>query len=212
VYFPQSGIVSVMATFGAKRDIEVGLVGREGMTGTALVQLDTQSPHTAVVQVAGHALRLPAIHLMAALERSKSLRALLTRYARSLAIQASYTAVANGRAQLEVRLARWLLMVHDRIDGNSLALTHDYMATMLGARRPGVTLALHILEGKGVIRSRRGEVVITDRRGLVAETIGAYGQPEEEYARLTGIRLRKMSNFGAVSSSRHDLVKLHPAR
>jgi CRP-like cAMP-binding protein len=210
VYFPQSGIVSFVATFGVRRDIEVGLTGRDGMTGTALLQLDTQSPYTAMVRLDGHAVRLASAHLVAALDRNPPLRALLTRYARSFGIQVSYTAVANGSSLLAERLARWLLMVHDRVVGDRLALTHDYIAVMLGVRRLGVTEALHILEGKGLIRSNRGEVVIRDRDGLAAEAGGGYGQPEAEYSRVTGIPLGKMSDGSTASSADADLPEVRP--
>ena len=94
--------------------------------------------------------------------------------------------MANGRAKIEERLARWLLMVQDRIDGDEAALTHDFIAIMLGVRRPGVTDAIHALEGKGLVRATRGALRIVDREGLEALAGGAYGLPEKEYRRLFG--------------------------
>jgi CRP-like cAMP-binding protein len=187
VHFPESGVAAIVAALGPHSGaLEVGLIGRDGMTAVSLAQYDDQSLYTTVVQVAGAAVRLPAGQVVAALERSRALRTLLGRYGRALAIQVSYTALANGRAKLEARLARWLLMVHDRVDGNSIHLTHEDLSAMLGVRRPGVTVALHILEGKGLIKSVRGTVIVKDRAGLIAQTAGAYGPPEAEYARLVG--------------------------
>jgi CRP-like cAMP-binding protein len=101
-------------------------------------------------------------------------------------VQVAHTALANGRAKIEERLARWLLMVHDRIDGDEVNLTHDFIALMLGVRRPGVTDALHALEGKGLIRSTRGVLRIVDREGLEVIANAIYGVPEAEYRRLIG--------------------------
>jgi hypothetical protein len=131
---------------------------------------------------------------------------------RAFAIQVAFTALANGRAKLEERLARWLLMVHDRVVGDRIVLTHEYMAVMLGVRRPGVTVALHILEGKGAIRSHRGEVVIKDREGLAAEAGGGYGQPETEYARLLGSEPGKRTDESAASSAEAQLSQMRPAK
>jgi hypothetical protein len=165
-----------------------------------------------MVQVSGQAMRVPASHFVTALRQSPNMRMLLSRYARAFAIQVAFTALANGRAKLEERLARWLLMVHDRIVGDRIALTHDYMAVMLGVRRPGVTVALHILEGKGVIRAHRGEVVIKDREGLAAEAGGGYGQPEAEYARLLGSELSKRTDESTASSAEVHLSQIRPAK
>jgi CRP-like cAMP-binding protein len=177
-------MASVVATMQRGRDIEVGVIGREGMTGSAIVQGDDRSPYHTYVQVDGSAFRIGFDDFRDALRQSPTMRAVLTLYVRVFAIQVSATALANGRSRLEERLARWLLMVHDRTDSDRFAITHEFLAIMLGVRRPGVTVALHILEGKGLIRSNRAEVVITDRDGLVELADGAYGLPEREYHRL----------------------------
>jgi DNA-binding transcriptional MocR family regulator len=92
--------------------------------------------------------------------------------------------LANGQAKLEERLARWLLMCHNRVKGDEMTLTHEFLATMLGVRRAGVTIALHMLESQGLIRATRGVVTIQDREGLEEAADGSYGQPEAEYRRL----------------------------
>ncbi|TIM23513.1 MAG: Crp/Fnr family transcriptional regulator [Mesorhizobium sp.] len=185
VYFLEDGIASVVATASSK-EAEVGLVGVEGMTGAALVMGADYAPHECYVQSPGSALRIGAEPFKAALVNSPTLRLFLLRYVHYFHIQTSYTALINAKSNLEERLARWLLMCDDRVQGNRLAITHEFLAVMLGARRPGVTVGLQVLEGRGLIYSRRGEVHIRDRSGLMASANGTYGPPEADYVRLLG--------------------------
>jgi len=185
-YFIESGIGSMIARTSHRREAEIGLIGRDGMIGVDLAQGDSCSPYEFISQVEGWALRIPADKFTAALSWSMTLRMLCIRFARALAVQTAYTALVNAQSKLEDRLARWLLMIHDRIDEDRFETTHDFIAQMLAVRRPGVTVALHILEGKGLIRSNRGEVLIRDREGLIELSDGAYGQPEQEYERIMG--------------------------
>ncbi|CDZ62000.1 Crp/Fnr family transcriptional regulator [Neorhizobium galegae] len=191
VYFLETGLGSVVASKEGGSTVEVGLFGRDGMTGTSLVQGDTESPFDCFVQMGGSALRVSADNLREVLSKSIPLTALLTHYARALGIQTTYTALANGQIKLEERLARWILMVHDRTDGDSFSVTHEFLAMMLGVRRPGVTVALQILESKRFIKSQRGEILVRDRHGLIDLSQGTYGPAETEYERLTGIPLGK---------------------
>jgi CRP-like cAMP-binding protein len=183
VYFPESGIISIVAK-SAEDQIEAGLIGNEGMSGAAVVLGNHRSPNDAYVQMAGAAHRITAKRLRAALDASKVLRQRLQRFSHVLMVQIAQTAFANGKARIDERLARWLLMVHDREDGNDLALTHEFVAVMLGVRRSGVTDALHELEGKGLIRASRGAIHVLNRKGLMALARGIYGVPEAEYERL----------------------------
>ena len=185
VYFPDAGIISVVATSGGD-SIEAGIIGWEGMSGTSIVMGNHRSPNDAFVQVAGHAHRIPVKPLRAALEASGTLRLLMQRYAHVFMVQVAHTALANGRANIEVRLARWLLMAQDRQEGGELRLTHDFIAVMLGVRRAGVTDTLADLEGKGLIRRERAAIHILKRKGLLRLAGGAYGVPEAEYERLLG--------------------------
>jgi CRP-like cAMP-binding protein len=185
-YFVTAGIVSVVARSSEHESIEAGLIGCEGMTGAAIVMANHRSPNEAFVQVEGAAQRIDADKLRAAIARSARLNGLLLRYVHVFNTQIAHTALANGRANIEERLARWLLMIDDRIDGHEARLTHDFIALMLGVRRPGVTDALHALEGKRTIRSMRGSVRILDRERLQELAGGAYGVPESEYRRLIG--------------------------
>ncbi len=107
-------------------------------------------------------------------------------YAQAFLIQTVQTALANGTAKIEERLSRWILMSHDRVGHNDLPLTHEFLSIMLAVRRPGVTDALHQLEGRGLIRATRGQITVVDRAGLIRVAEGSYGVPEAEYQRLLG--------------------------
>jgi CRP-like cAMP-binding protein len=118
------------------------------------------------------------------MQASPRLREVLLRFVQSFLIQATHTAISNGSARLEERLARWLLMAHDRIESDDLPLVHEFLALMLGVRRPGVTIGIHSLEGAGLIEARRGVIKILDRKGLEDAANASYGVPEAEYRRL----------------------------
>jgi CRP-like cAMP-binding protein len=186
VYFLEEGIGSVVAMTSDGKNAEVGLIGFEGMTGSALVMGVNYAAHECYVQSAGNAVRIGVEPFNAALANSPTLRFFLLRYVQHLHIQTGYTALSNARAKLEDRLARWLLMCDDRVPGGRLTITHEFLSVMLGVRRPGVTVGLQLLEGRGLIRSQRGEVTIRDRDGLVAHANGTYGKSEAEYVRLFG--------------------------
>jgi CRP-like cAMP-binding protein len=173
VFFPESGYASVVAD-SDKRPIEVGLIGREGMTGLAVVLGADRSAHETFMQAAGHGRCIRAKHLRELLELSATLHRSMLRYAHAFLEQTTRTAVANGRNKLEERLARWILMAADRIDGAELPLTHEFLAMMLGVRRPGVTVAIQELEHAGAIQRRRGHIVIIDRATLERLSNGTY--------------------------------------
>jgi CRP-like cAMP-binding protein len=183
VYFIEAGLASVVWEISTEGSTEIGLVGWEGMTGLGIVYGDTQTPFETFMQIEGAALRCETERLRSVWEESAVVRAILARYARAFTIQSSATAVVNGRYNLEQRLARWMLMVSDRM-GHNFNITHDFIAVMLAVRRPGVTLAIQSLEGRSLIRATRGAIQIIDRAGLIAFAKGAYGLPEREYERL----------------------------
>jgi CRP-like cAMP-binding protein len=186
VYFPEDGIVSIVAVTLDGKSCEVGLFGREGMSETATVLGTDHSPHEAYVQSAGMSgLRLSTAVLNDAFEQSTTLRRHLLRYVQAMMIQLSSSIAAAGQT-IEQRLGRWLLMCDDRIDGNEVALTQEFMSMMLGVRRPGVTMAIDHLVQHDLIAKRRGIVVIRDRAGLQALADGGYGLAEAEYERLIG--------------------------
>ena len=173
VYFPESGFASVVAD-GGKQPIEVGIIGREGMTGLPVVLGNDRNSHEVFMQAAGKGHCIKADALRKAIDTSVTLHRSMLRYVHHFLDQTSRTAVANGRSKIDERLARWLLMADDRIDGTDLSLTHDFLAMMLGVRRPGVTLALQELEHKGLIDRKRGHIVIVDREGLEELSNGTY--------------------------------------
>lgn len=185
VFFMEAGVASVVAVSSGQR-IEVGLIGREGMTGSAIVLGNHRSPHETYIQVAGEGQRISAARLRTAMAASGAMRALFLKFVQAFAIQTAHTAIANGRAKLDERLSRWLLMAQDRIGGRDLPLTHEFLALMLGVRRAGVTDALSVLEGEKIIRAVRGNITVLNRKRLEGTARDSYGVPEAEYRRLIG--------------------------
>ena len=186
VYFPESGVMSVIATTDDGHRIEVGLFGRDGMSNPHLLLGVDRSPHETVCQVAGVAYRMPAAALLRLTAYSSALAAPLLKYVQAFTVQTAHTALSNGSYKIEERLARWLLMCHDRTEGDEVALTHESLSVMLGVRRSGVTLAIHILEGARLIKGDRGRITILNRKGLEAVAGDSYGAPEAEYERILG--------------------------
>jgi CRP-like cAMP-binding protein len=179
VYFLDSGVASIVAN--GQRAIEVGMIGREGMTGVSvLLGNSDRVPHETYMQIAGRGQRMSVTNLRAAIGESDTLLQVLLRSVHAFLTQTTQTALANGRSKIEERLARWLLMAHDRIDGNELVLTHEFLSIMLGVRRSGVTTALQELERKGLIEHRRSLVMVKDRAGLEESSNGSYTRPNDD--------------------------------
>ena len=180
VYFPIEGLISLMARGSRGRRLEVGLVGSEGMTAAAaLLDENSVTATEAIVQLPGKAWRISARDLVSAAERDGVLRAFLLRYVRSMVGQMAQTAVATGHAKIEQRVARWLLMASSRCRSSRIEVTHDHLSQVLAVRRSGITVALHMLETRRVIKSYRKLVEILDHAGLVREADGHYGPSEE---------------------------------
>lgn len=186
LYFPEHGIASVVTANDPNAQIEIGLIGREGVTGLAVIMGSASTPHSTFVQAPGDALRIAVKQFLGACEQSETLRTPLLRYAHVFMVQTANTAAANAKGTIEARLARWLLMAQDRMDDDNLPLTHEFLAVMLGARRPGVTDALHELAKNDLIRKDRGIIVVVDRGGLIKRAGKLYGEPEAEYIRQFG--------------------------
>ena len=184
IYFMDAGIASVVAVQAGEDRVEVGLVGREGMTGTAVVLGGQSSPHETYIQVRGEAQQIAVDALKAAMQSSKPLHSLLLRYVHAFMVQTAHTAISNARANVDQRLARWILMAHDRITGDLLPLTHEFLALMLGVRRAGVTEAVHALASRDLIEFHRGEIIVRNRKPLEKYAGHSYGVPEAEYKRL----------------------------
>ena len=191
VYFPEDGIISIVAISLDGKPCEVGLFGREGMSETATVLGTDHSPHEAYVQAAGvSSLMLDTVRLDAAMHQSPTLRLHLLKYVQAMLVQLS-SSIAAASQTTEQRLARWLLMCHDRVNGDTIRLTHEFVGMMLGVRRAGVTDAMITLGIEHMILGKRGEIVIKDRAGLEAVAAGSYGLAEAEYERLIGRKLRR---------------------
>jgi CRP-like cAMP-binding protein len=179
VYFIEAGFASVVANGSKKTSIEVGLIGREGMSGLSIVMGDVErAANETYMQAAGAGQRMPAANLRHAVATSHSLHQKLLRYAHAFLVQTTSTALANGRSKIDERLARWLLMADDRLDDDELPLTHEFLGLMLGTHRPGVTLAVQALEKERLITAQRGSITILNRRGLEKRSNGTYVPPE----------------------------------
>jgi CRP-like cAMP-binding protein len=186
VYFPETGFASVVAVQRSGKEVEVGLIGREGMTGLPIVLGNHRSPHSTYIQSPGKGQSIPAAQLRRATQTSVSLRDSLLKFVQAFGVQTTHTAICNAQSRIDVRLARWLLMAQDRIQAEILPLTHEFLSLMLAVRRPGVTEALKALRQRGLISYRRGEITINDRKGMERVAGEAYGTPESEYRRLIG--------------------------
>ena len=185
-HFLNSGIGSIVVSTTDSRRIEAGLFGRDGFSGASGLLGSDQCPQTTMVQVEGNGYRMPLRDLRSACNQSPSLREMLLRYVHVFITQTSFTSLSNVIQPIEARLARWLLMCHDRVTGDDIALTHEFLSIMLAVQRPSVTTALHVIEGLGFIRARRGNITILAREALIDFADGTYGTPEAEYRRLIG--------------------------
>jgi CRP-like cAMP-binding protein len=148
------------------------------MTGLAVVLGGDRSPNENFMQVAGEAKRISSTKLRAAMKQSRSLHGVFLAFTRGFMNQVSNTALSNGTASVEERLARWLLMAHDRLAGDEITLTHEFLSLMLGVRRAGVTVALNALERRALIRLGRGQIFVVDRKGLKRDANGGYSELE----------------------------------
>jgi CRP-like cAMP-binding protein len=186
VYFVNTGVVSLVATLKDGGSVEVGIVGNEGMVGFSIVLGDDLSPNHAIVQIADGAMRMEVAALREEVKRDGQLLALLLRSTLLMMKQVSQTAVCNGSHAVGQRLARWLLMCHDRVLGDELKLTQEFISQMLGIRRAGVSEAAVLLQGDGLIKYSRGHITILNRAGLEEFACECYAIVRAETERLFG--------------------------
>ena len=184
VFFLSSGIASVVVVTKSERKTEAGLVGREGFVPTGAVAGAETNLTEIVVQAPGEALFMDMRSFEALLAKYRVFSDILVCALHISRTQVEYTASSNATQSVTERLARWLLMCHDRVEGNHLPLTHDFLSTMLAVRRASVTDALHVLESHGFIRSERGRITIRNREMLETYARDLYGMPEEESNRM----------------------------
>lgn len=181
VYFPAKGFVSLTAPVDHRAGLEVGLIGNEGMLGIPLILGIDVSPLRALVRGSGAALRIDAASFRRELGRSLALKRGLNRYLYALMAQFAQTGACTRFHLLNARLARWLLMTHDRAHADNFHLTHEFLADMLGVRRVGVTKAAGMLQRSKVISYRRGHITILDRVSLEAISCACYGAMKKTY-------------------------------
>lgn len=184
VYFPLGGSISLVATVGAHPPLEIALIGNEGMLGATLVLGVNRARLQGIVQGAGTAWRIPAPRFRHALRESPALRDVIKRYLFVVITQLSQSTACTRFHEVEARLARWLLMTHDRAHADRFHLTHMFLADMLGVRRSAVTIAAGALQRRNLIRYARGDIDVVDRKGLEAASCECYQNVIGDYQRM----------------------------
>ena len=187
VYFLNAGLISLVVAMMHGKTVEAGIVGKEGMAGTPAAVGLSRSPLREVVQIAGNGFRVRADTFQNILQSTPQLQAMLCRYLAVLGMQVAQTAACNRLHNIEQRLARWLLITQDRVDSPTLAITHDFLATMLGTDRPTVSLAARVLQDKQIIEYTRGAVQILSRAKLKDCTCECYAVIQQ-YNREIGLK------------------------
>jgi CRP-like cAMP-binding protein len=191
VYFLERGLGSVVATSSDDEIVEVGHIGYEGMSGVHVLLKVPKTPNRTFMQAEGNGISVPTSAFLCMVEQIPEANDLLLRYAHCCELQLAHSALANARYNMPERLARWLLMCHDRLQVDDMPLTHEFLSTMLGVRRSGVTNEIHILEGVHAIKATRGNVRIVNRQKLEDIAGGSYGVPEHEYEQYIGFPIRR---------------------
>ncbi len=189
VYFPNDGVICLLSTVMGRTAVEIGLLGNEGMLGIPIFLGTNSTPHLAIVQASGSALRLKANFLGEEFKRGGKLQEMLLRFTQAQLIMISQTAVCNRLHALDGRLSRYLLLMHDRVDGDEFHLTQNLMSQMLGVQRTGVTAAAGILQKKNMIGYSRGKIAVLDRLRLEENACECYWIVKEEFERLGTGRL-----------------------
>jgi CRP-like cAMP-binding protein len=186
VFFPLSGVVSLVILMEGNFTLEVGTIGNEGMVGTPVFLGSQSSPTRAISQVPGEALRLETRVFQKEMRRRGPLHDLVQRYTQAMINQISQSTVCNRRHSVEKRMCRWLLMSHDRVGTDEFLLTQEFLSQMLGVRRPTVSAVAGILQKAGLLTYHRGRMTILDRKGLEATSCECYQVVREELDRLLG--------------------------
>jgi len=186
VFFPTQGLISIVTTMSDGASVEIGMVGKEGVFSVSAILGDDRPPQNAMVQLPGRAFRMPSQLLRQEAQADTALQAQLLRYVQAKLSMAGQAAACNRLHTLEQRCARWLLSAHDRAEGDSFPMTHEFMSMMLGVRRAGVTVAAQGLQSRALITYHRGTMSILDREGLEASSCECYHAIQAEFSRLLG--------------------------
>jgi CRP-like cAMP-binding protein len=181
VYFPENAIVSIVTYLEDGSNIETGLIGHEGIGGIGVILSDQVSPREATIQLAGRCLRMKAQAFKEAFQYGGELNRLALRVVVAFIGQASQNAACTNHHRIENRLARWLLMIHDRVEGDDLRITQEYIAQMLGVHRPSVTESAVKLQEKSLIKYARGRITVLDRDGLENASCECYRIIKDTY-------------------------------
>lgn len=184
VYFPLTGFISLVMSVDNHRPMELGMIGNEGMLGVTLILGIDDAPLSGVVQGSGNALRLSASHFRYSLLTSPAWRRTLNRYFYVLSAQVALGGPCTHFHEVQPRLARWLLMTHDRAHADNFHLTHQFLAEMLGVQRSAITIAAGALQEKGIISYARGEIHVLSRKKLEAASCECYRVSVRDYQRL----------------------------
>lgn len=190
VYFPINCVISQVTNLEEGTSVEAGVIGREGCSGVEIALDSSTSPRATHVQLPGDSLRIKAEEFRAALNQNKIMDRLMRRFAFAYLNQVGQVVACNSHHRIEARLARWLLMCHDRTDGNELRITQEFIAQMLGVHRPGVTIAVLSLKNAGFIRNQRGVIIIEDRKGLEEIACECYEAINREYEKYLNANSR----------------------
>ena len=185
-YFPTTAITSLLYIMQNGATAEIGVIGNDGVCGHALFLGGDSMPNRAIIQSAGGAFRMKAKDLRAEFALGGMFQKMLLRYTQALMTQISQTAVCNRLHAVEQQLCRWLLLSHDRLDSDTLVMTHDLISNMLGVRREGITLAAQKLAKRKLIKNVRGTITVIDRQGLEEAVCECYEVVNNEYNRLLG--------------------------
>jgi CRP-like cAMP-binding protein len=186
-YFPTEGMVSLVAMNQDGGSVEIAAIGREGIVGAALADGTGTAPMTAIVQVAGHGAQIGAEQFHAAVRASGTLRAVLGHHNEALLAQIVRSVACNSQHTVEARMCRWLLIVHDRVDGDVLHLTQEFLGQMLGTQRTTVNVTARTLQKAGLIKYSRGRITVVDRAGLEESACECYAIGRKHFDRLMSL-------------------------
>ena len=188
VYFPTSGVISMVNEPNPGEIVEIATIGREGMAGLPVILEAGSMTARTLVQVPGEGFRMKAAPLRKLLDTSRPTRELMLRYTMALFTQTAQSTSCNRLHEVQQRCARWLLQTHDRADSETFPLTQEFLAQMLGVHRPSVSIAAGMLQRRGLIKYSRGIVTVSDRKGLEQASCSCYGFIAQEYERLIGAK------------------------